>query len=161
MFTLTLSSFFGNPGRPVENWLHINVVINWQLSKQDIHRPVLPDHIPGSGRVVFDPISDRSVFVFYLTGCVGGLKSLMCISGLRCIIAAWRPILTQDKSRWRKYFTKTLILKKWAFQLWLLQPRYCHGVFATWILRVVCSKEGLPRGGHGHPRTPLATPLEW
>ena len=23
------------------------------------------------------------------------------------------------------------ILKKWAFQQWLLRPRYCHGVFAT------------------------------
>ena len=56
-----------------------------------------------------------------------------CISGLSRIIAAWRPILTKDKSRWRKYFTKKQILKKWAFQQWLLRPRYCHGVFATWI----------------------------
>ena len=77
-----------------------------------------------------------------------------CISGLSRIIAAWRSILTKDKSRWWKHFTKNLILKKWAFQQWLLRPRYCHGVFATWILQVVCSKEGLPRGGHGHPRTP-------
>ena len=29
-----------------------------------------------------------------------------CISVLSRIIAAWRPILTKDKSRWRKYFTK-------------------------------------------------------
>ena len=29
-----------------------------------------------------------------------------CISGLSRFIAAWRPILTKDKSRWRKYFTK-------------------------------------------------------
>ena len=29
-----------------------------------------------------------------------------CISGLSHIIAAWRPILTKDKSRSRKYFTK-------------------------------------------------------
>ena len=79
-----------------------------------------------------------------------------CISGLSHIIAAWRPVLTKDKSRWRKYFPKKQILKKWAFQQWLLRPRYCHGVFATWILYVVCSKEGLPRGGggHGHPMTP-------
>ena len=33
MFTLTLSSYFGSLG---ENWLHINVVINWRLSKQGI-----------------------------------------------------------------------------------------------------------------------------
>ena len=31
MFTFKLSNFFGNSG---ENWLHINDVINWQLSKQ-------------------------------------------------------------------------------------------------------------------------------
>ena len=34
------------------------------------------------------------------------LCSPLCISGLSRIIAAWRPILTKDKSRWRKYFTK-------------------------------------------------------
>ena len=76
------------------------------------------------------------------------------IRGLSRIIAAWRPILTKDKSRWRKYFTKNQILKKWAFQQWLLWPRYCHGVFATWILWAVCSKEGLPRGVTGTPGLP-------
>ena len=81
-----------------------------------------------------------------------------CISGLSRIIAAWRPILAKDKSCWRKYFTKKHVLRKCAFQQWLLRPRYCHDVFATWILQVVCSKEGLPRGGHGHPRTPPPPP---
>ena len=51
IFTLTLSSqvlssYFGSPG---ESWLHINVVINWQLSKQGIRWPVSPDRIAGSG----------------------------------------------------------------------------------------------------------------
>ena len=46
MFTLTLSSYFGSPG---ECWLHINVVINWQLSKQGIRWPVSPGRIAGSG----------------------------------------------------------------------------------------------------------------
>ena len=53
MFTFTLSSqvlssYFGSPG---ESWLHINVVINWQLSKhfQSIRWPVSPDRIAGSG----------------------------------------------------------------------------------------------------------------
>ena len=46
MFTLTLSSYFGSPG---ENWLHINVVINWQLSKQGIRWPISPGRIVGSG----------------------------------------------------------------------------------------------------------------
>ena len=42
MFTLTLSSYFGSPG---ERWLQINVVINWQLSKQGIPWPLSPDRI--------------------------------------------------------------------------------------------------------------------
>ena len=46
MFTLTLSSYSGSPGG---SWLHINVVINWQLSKQGIRWPVSPDRIAGSG----------------------------------------------------------------------------------------------------------------
>ena len=46
MFTLTLSSYFGSPG---ESWLLINVVINWQLSKQGISWPVPPSRIAGSG----------------------------------------------------------------------------------------------------------------
>ena len=46
MFTLTLSSYFGSPG---ESWLYINVVINWQLSKQGIRWPLSPDRIAGSG----------------------------------------------------------------------------------------------------------------
>ena len=49
MFTLTLSSCFGSPESPCENWLHISVVINWQLSKQGIRWPVSPDLIAGSG----------------------------------------------------------------------------------------------------------------
>ena len=58
MFTLTLSSYFGSPG---ESWLHINVVVNWQLSKQGIRWPVSPDHIAGSG---VDP-SRSSIFWSY------------------------------------------------------------------------------------------------
>ena len=58
MFTLTLSSF-GSPG---ESWLRINVVFNWQLSKQGIRWPVLPDRIAGSG---VDP-SSLSIFWSYL-----------------------------------------------------------------------------------------------
>ena len=46
MFTLSLSSYFGSPG---ESWLHINVVINWQLSKQGMRWTVSPDRIASSG----------------------------------------------------------------------------------------------------------------
>ena len=35
--------------------------------------------------------------------------------GLSRIIAAWRPIWTKDKSRWRKYITKKQILKNGLF----------------------------------------------
>ena len=58
MFTLTLSSYFGNPG---ESWLYIIVVINWQLSKQGLRWPVSPDRIAGSG---VDP-SRSSIFLTY------------------------------------------------------------------------------------------------
>ena len=57
MFTLTLTRF-GSPGG---SWLHINVVINWQLSKQGIRWPVSPDRIAGSG---VDP-SRSSIFWSY------------------------------------------------------------------------------------------------
>ena len=46
MFTFTLSNYFGCLGG---SWLHINVEINWQLSKQGIRWPVTPDCIAGSG----------------------------------------------------------------------------------------------------------------
>ena len=58
MFTLTLSSYFGSPR---ESWLHINVVVNWQLSRQGIRWPVSPDRIAGSG---VDP-STTSIFWSY------------------------------------------------------------------------------------------------
>ena len=58
MFTFTLSNYFGSPGG---NWLHINVVINWQLSKQGIRWPVSLDRIAGSG---VDP-SRSSIFWSY------------------------------------------------------------------------------------------------
>ena len=58
VFTLTLSSYFGSPG---ESWLHVNFVINWQLSKQGIHWPVSPDRIADSG---VDP-SRSSIFWSY------------------------------------------------------------------------------------------------
>ena len=43
---------------PGESWLHVNVVINWQLSKQGIRWPVSPGRIAGSG---VDP-SRSSIF---------------------------------------------------------------------------------------------------
>ena len=66
MFTLTLSRYFGSPGG---SWLRINVVINWQLSKQDIRWPVSPDPIAGSGvdplrSSIFLKLSADNLFVF-------------------------------------------------------------------------------------------------
>ena len=63
----SISHFLASLGAQ-ENWycafiiahiLHINVVINWQLSKQDIRWPVSPDSIAGSG---VDP-SSSSIFL--------------------------------------------------------------------------------------------------
>ena len=53
------------------------------------------------------------------------------LHGLICTIAVWRPILTEDKSRWRKYFTKKQILKKvgfstMAFTAKILSWRFRH-----------------------------------
>ena len=85
-----------------------------------------------------------------------------CISGLSRIIAAWRPILTKDKSRWRKYFTKKQILKKCAFQQWLLRPRYCHGVFATsGYFRLFAQKKAYQGGDDGHPGPPPPQLRPW
>ena len=61
MFTLTLSSYFGSPG---ESLLHINVVINWQLSKQGIRWPLSPDRIAGSG---VDPLRSSIFWSYPLT----------------------------------------------------------------------------------------------
>ena len=54
-----------------------------------------------------------------------------CMSGLSRIIAAWRSILTKDKSRWRKYFTKKSNFKKvdfstMAFTAKMLSWRFRH-----------------------------------
>ena len=69
---------------PANLILHINVVINWQLSKQSIHWPVLHDRIAGSGVDPNWPIrfklirytyrnttclffKDNAVFLFFFT----------------------------------------------------------------------------------------------
>ena len=44
-----LSHFLASFGAQEKNWLHINAVITWQLSKQGIRWPVSPDRIVGSG----------------------------------------------------------------------------------------------------------------
>ena len=61
MFTLTFSSYFGSLGG---SWLHINVVINWQLSKQGIRWPVSTDRIAGSG---VDPSRSSTFWSYPLT----------------------------------------------------------------------------------------------
>ena len=46
MFTFSLSNYSGSPGG---SWLHVNVVINWQLAKQGIRWPGSPNCIAHSG----------------------------------------------------------------------------------------------------------------
>ena len=80
------------------------------------------------------------------------------LHGLSCPIAVWRPrwrpILTKDKSRWRKYFTKQQILKKVGFSTMAFTAKLLSWRFRHLNIVGCCSKEGLPRGGHGHPRIP-------
>ena len=71
---------------------------------------------------------------------------------------ARRPILTKDKSQWWKYFTKKQILKKWAFQRWLLRPRYCHGVSPPEYCRLFAQKKAYQGGVTGPPGPPPPPP---
>ena len=84
MFTLTLSSYFGSPG---ESWLHINVVINWQLSKHGIRWPVSPDRIAGSGVEVI-----RWQFTRFQMIAGSRLLFLKFISNMLCL-CQYRPAL--------------------------------------------------------------------
>ena len=83
-----------------------------------------------------------------------------CISGFSRIIAAWRPLLTKDKSRWRKYFTKKQILKKvgfstMAFTAKILSWRFRHLNIVGCLL-----KRRPTKGGSRAPQNlPLATLL--
>ena len=45
------------------------------------------------------------------------------------------------------------ISKKWAFQQWLLRPRYRHGVFATEYCRLFALKKAY-KGGSRAPEDP-------
>ena len=77
-----------------------------------------------------------------------------CISGLSRIIAAWRPILTKDKSRWWKYFTK-----KVGFTAKILLWRFRHLDIVGCLLKRRPTK-GEVTATPGHPPPPpLATPL--
>ena len=86
------------------------------------------------------------------------------LHGLICTIAVWRPrwrpILTEDKSRWRKYFTKKQIFKKvgfstMAFAAKLLSWRFRHLNIVGWLAQ----KKAYQGGVTGTPGPPLATPL--
>ena len=75
------------------------------------------------------PSGDRRLYIWFIP-----LLSLVYQRAqsrsrlLSRIIAAWRPILTKDKSRWREYFTKKQIFKKWApaFTAKILSWRFHH-----------------------------------
>ena len=86
-----------------------------------------------------------------------------CISGLSRIIAAWRFILTKDKSRWRKYFTRKQILKKVVFSTMvftakILSWRFHHLNIVGCLLKTRPTKGG--SRAPQDPPPPLATPLK-
>ena len=76
-----------------------------------------------------------------------------CISGLSGIIAAWRPILTKDKSHWRKYFTKKQILKKQAFNNGFYGQDIVMAFSPSEYCRLFAQKKAY-RGGWGVIGTP-------
>ena len=80
-------------------------------------------------------------------------------AALPCESAAWRPTLTKDKSRWRKYFTTKQILKSGIFNnafygqdivMEFSPPEYCS-LFAQ--------KKAYQGGVTGTPGPLRATPL--
>ena len=87
---LTLSSYFGSPG---ESWLHINVVINWQLSKQSIRWPLSPNRIAGSGvdpsrLSIFLKLSADNLLVFkwsqaHVYFCFKFISNTLCLNQYR------------------------------------------------------------------------------
>ena len=84
-----------------------------------------------------------------------------CISGLSRIITAWRPILTKDKSRWRKYFTKKPNFKKvglstMAFTAKILSGRFCHLNIVGCLL-----KRRPTKGGSRAPQDPPPLLRPW
>ena len=100
-----------------------------------------------------------------LTTCIYGLHRCfpLCISGLSRIIAALRPILTKDKSHWRKYFTKKTNFKKvgfstMAFTAKILSWRFRHLNIVRCLLKRRPARGG---GVTGTPGPPLPTPLLW
>ena len=141
MFTLTLSSqvlssYFGSPG---ESWLHINVVINWQLSKQGIRWPVSPDRIAGSG---VDP-SRSSIFWSYPLTIYSFLNDrrltftyfFKFISNMLCL-CQYRPALL-------RFWFQTDLRRKNSARLFKIQAGKTfsnHGhVLVTFHVQLLCS----------------------
>ena len=136
MFTLTLSSYFGSPG---ESWLQINVVINWQLSKQGIRWPLSPDRIAGSG---FDPsrssiflkLSADNLFVFkwsqaHVYFCFKFISNMLCL-------CQYRPALL-------RFWFQTDFRRKNSASFFKIQARKTfsyHGhVLVTLHVQFLCS----------------------
>ena len=122
MFTFTLSNFFGSPG---ENWLHINVVINWQMSTQGIRWQVSPDRIAGSG---VDP--SRSSTFLKLSA-----DKLLFIWNMLCL-CHYGPALL------RVWFQSNLGREKWASHLEIQAGKtfsYQGHVLVTLYVQFLCS----------------------
>ena len=135
MFTLTLSSYFGSPGG---SWLHINVVINLQLSKQGIRWPVSSDRIAGSG--VDQSMSSifwsypRTIYSFS-NDCRLTFTFFKFISNMLCL-CQYRPALL------RFWFQTDLRSKNSAsfFKIQAKKTLSYHGhVLVTLHVRFLCS----------------------
>ena len=72
-----------------------------------------------------------------------------CISGFSRIIAAWRPLLTKDKSLYKKTNFKKVGFSIMAFTTKILSWRFRHQNIVGCLL-----KRRPTKGGHERPRTP-------
>ena len=137
MFTLTLSSHFGSPR---ESWLHINVVVNWQLSRQGIRWPVSPDRIVAQvsthqRRVFFEVIRWQFTRFQMIAGAVFLIHIKYVVfmslspSTITVLILNW-----PQTQKFSQYFWKT-----GEEDLFLTWSRVAHApcpIFMLWLVKI-------------------------
>ena len=99
----------------------------------------------------FDPFSQSLIYSQQQQGrsqdfSKGGSQRLLTRLSC-CIIAVWRPILTKDRSRWRKYFTKKKNFKKVGFSTMAFTAK-----ILSWRFRLL--KRRPTKGGSQAPQEP-------
>ena len=133
MVNFTLSSSFGSIGKLILHtyWihiLHINVEINWQLSKQGICWPVSPDLVAGSGvgpsrSSIFEVIrwlllvfkwSQAQVYFFKFILC-------LCATPIKILISNWSRTWKFSKLGYYRQGRQLLLTFLTMVTLWLVK----------------------------------------